>query len=475
MKKKRIYLMIEIKKRELEARLYFAYIASLKGYSVVIANKGEIWLKRNFLRPGIVIFKSLGPNNTKLIDDIKKAGHEVVAWDEEAFVTPKEISFFVKKRILKENLLKLKYFFSWGEIEYEYLCKEFPEFKDNIIKTGNSRVDILKKKFSNVLDHEVNEIREKCGQFTLFLGNFPSINNFYYDDGECMSDVLHKQGTFKKGGKENNYVLRNEKSMKDVFRLLPDFFKKYSKKFPDNTLIIRPHPVEKIEPYVKMISGLKNIQIISDDRNALSWIKASDIMISSNCTTSVEAFLLERSNINFFVSKDLKDQEFYLPSIVSTNTNSVEETINLLENIYNKSFSNEFINNSDKIDIHYKNVKRALYNYDENICSVSEMLIHLDKINVNNNRDDKKINKIFFYYLFLRSHLGRLKRKISFIFKSKKDKRTEKYLRKKMIGFDFKEVTKKLKLIIQAGKKDKKNFKVKELIPKIFCVENIEK
>ena len=44
-----------------------------------------------------------------------------------------------------------------------------------------------------------------------------------------------------------------------------------------------------------------------------------------------------------------------------------------------------------------------------------------------------------------------------------------------MIGFDFKEVTKKLKLIIQAGKKDKKNFKVKELIPKIFCVENIEK
>ena len=51
--------MIEIKKRELEARLYFAFIASLEGYSVVFGKKGEIYARRNLLKPGIVILKVL--------------------------------------------------------------------------------------------------------------------------------------------------------------------------------------------------------------------------------------------------------------------------------------------------------------------------------------------------------------------------------------------------------------------------------
>ena len=57
--KKRIYVMFEIKKRELEARLLFAMIASSNGYSVVIGNKADIWARRYLLRPGIVVCKSL--------------------------------------------------------------------------------------------------------------------------------------------------------------------------------------------------------------------------------------------------------------------------------------------------------------------------------------------------------------------------------------------------------------------------------
>ena len=86
--KKRIYLMFEVKKRELEARLYFALVAALKDYSIVVGNKADIWARRNLLRPGIVIFKSLGPGNIDMVNDCIKAGHEVVAWDEESLVTP---------------------------------------------------------------------------------------------------------------------------------------------------------------------------------------------------------------------------------------------------------------------------------------------------------------------------------------------------------------------------------------------------
>ena len=71
------------------------------------------------------------------------------------------MNFFIKRRINKTNLKKLRYFFSWGEIEHNYLCKEFPDFKNNIKMTGNSRVDILKEKFNRVLDHETEIIKRK--------------------------------------------------------------------------------------------------------------------------------------------------------------------------------------------------------------------------------------------------------------------------------------------------------------------------
>ena len=75
--KKRIYLMIEIFRREADARIYFAVKAALKNYSVIIANKSDIWAKRNELKKGIVLFKSLGKTNLKLIRDLKKSGHKI--------------------------------------------------------------------------------------------------------------------------------------------------------------------------------------------------------------------------------------------------------------------------------------------------------------------------------------------------------------------------------------------------------------
>ena len=59
--KKRIYLLVEILKREIDARIYFASVASELNYSVVIGHKGVLWERLKYLRPGVVIFKSIGP------------------------------------------------------------------------------------------------------------------------------------------------------------------------------------------------------------------------------------------------------------------------------------------------------------------------------------------------------------------------------------------------------------------------------
>jgi surface carbohydrate biosynthesis protein len=465
--------MIEIKKRELEARLYFAFIASLKGYSVVFGKKGDIYEKRNLLKPGIVVFKSIGPNNTRMIDDLKKIGFEIVAWDEEAFVTPKKINFFIQKRINKENLYKLKYFFSWGDIEHDYLCNEFPEFKENIIKTGNPRIDILKEKFNNVLEPETKKISKKYGEFTLFLGNFGYINDINTKEGESTSDNLDKQGVYKKGSKGHDWVLGTEKIMRDVFLILPKFFNDFSKSFPNKKLIIRPHPSEKLDPYYQMIRGLKNIYVVMDGKNTLSWIKASNSMISTNCTTSVEAFLLNKLSINLFIpNKSYSyEQEFYLPPKVSINTASVDQTIETLKDFYKTpSLSKNIKENLDLNSIN-EHINKALYNYSSEVCSVKEMIHYLDKIRLKNNRNDKNINKFYFIYYLIRSLLSKLKHKILLIFSSQEDRNFAKYMSEKMKGFNYDEVSSKFRIISQAGGKDLDDFQINELIPKIFCIE----
>tara|TARA_B100000902_G_C27301227_1_gene912915 strand:+ start:159 stop:1580 length:1422 start_codon:yes stop_codon:yes gene_type:complete len=467
--KKRIYLMMEIKKRELEARLYFAYVASMKGYSVVIAKKGNIWARRKLLRPGIVVFKSIGPDNTKLIDDILEAGHKVVAWDEEAFVTPKRINFFIQYRLNKLNFKKLEYFFTWGEVEYEYLVKEYKEFIDKIYKTGNSRIDILKSENSKVFNSEIDKIKKKHGSFCLFLGNFGRTNNLTFKDKtEGYVKNLVKNGTFKVGDPAHKFALNNEVISRGVFNQLPNLFKEFSLNFPDKKMIVRPHPSEKLEPYKEMLRGIKNVVLETDDNNTLSWIKASDFIISSNCTTSIEAFLLKKASINYWPFDNQQEQEFYLPEKVSLNANNYEELNEIMRNLYKNNF--ESIKNNKDNESVKKDLIRAFHNYDSKVCSVSEMIKFLDKINVLE-REDKKIGFFYFYYYLIRSFARVIKDNLLYLIKDDYYKNYKKYMKAKMVNFKYNELNSKFKIIVKSNEQNHKLFSLKEIIPRIFSIE----
>lgn len=461
---------MEIKKRELEPRLYFASVATKKGYSVVIAKKADIWARRNLLRPGIVLFKSLGPNNILLINDMIEAGHQIAAWDEEAFVTPKEINYWIKKRINRENFKKLKYFFSWGTVENDYLCNEYPEFKDRIIATGNSRIDILKKKNFSVFDQEIKEITNAHGEFCLFLGNFGRINNKTFNKGETSVDRAVIEKIFQVGSSEYNFAKDYEAQQSKIFNQIPFLFEEFSKNFPSKKLIVRPHPSERLEPYYTAAKGMKNIKIIEDDFNTLSWIKASDFIISSNCTTSVEAFFLNKTSVNYFPFLESQKQQFYLPNMVSFNAESLKKLMILLEKIYSnldKGILNELPNveNIDKV------LREAFSNYEDKICSVENMIKCLDKIKIIKNSKDKNINFYYFNYYLVRSYVRILKENILKIVNGKNYREFKDYMKSKMVNFKYNEINYKFKAILESNNQTVKEYQVKEIIPKIFCFE----
>ncbi len=470
--KKRIYVMFEVKKRELEARLLFALIASSKGYSVVIANKADIWARRYLLRPGIVICKSLGPGNINMVNDIIEAGHEVVAWDEESLVTPYKINYFIKRRISRECLKKAKYFFSWGEIEHEYLTKEFSEYKEKLFKTGNSRIDLFRNNNIKIFDDEANELKNKYGEFCLLLGNFGRANNSYIKSFEDFVNGLIKEGTLKKDTKDFLHVKNSGITQVKVFNEFPNIIEKFSKNFPNKKMIIRPHPVENVEPYKKMCKNLKNVIVVFDDRNVISWINAADFSISSNCTTSTESYLSKKLSINFWPFDDQDEAQMYLPTQVSLQAKSTDELMQLIKKLYDENdFKISKYLNTENIN---KELKRAFYNFEPNVCSTSEILKQLEKIEIKNLRKDIEVNFFLFYYYSLRSIIKKIIFPFLYLFRSKESKKWAHYVRSKNKGINYKEVKKKFLFLNNANKMQPNDFEVKEIIPRIFKIENIK-
>ena len=56
-------------------------------------------------------------------------------------------------------------------------------------------------------------------------------------------------------------------------------------------------------------------------------------------------------------------------------------------------------------------------------------------------------------------------------FADQKERDYEKYMQAKTAGFSLDEVMEKYKIIANAGEKNINDFDVKEIIPRIFCVE----
>ena len=78
MLKRRIYTIVEVKERELLAKVLFGVKMANKGYSVVIGKKNSLFNFSKYQRPGIFFFKGMGRKNIKPMQELKKFGHKVV-------------------------------------------------------------------------------------------------------------------------------------------------------------------------------------------------------------------------------------------------------------------------------------------------------------------------------------------------------------------------------------------------------------
>ena len=441
---KRIYKVIENKKRELDSRIFFALAMNERNYSVGFGKKQNLYQYSNYIKKGLFLMKSIGPRNYDKILNLKKNGHQVSSWDEEGFVIFNDE--FTKIRNDVRCLKEIDYLYTWGSEQNKNLQNVFPQFQKKIISTGHPRFDLLKKENRFFLEHDAQKIRDKYGKFILVVTKFGV--------GNAVMDWRTRDNKVFRSKHDISNEIFQKKTMESFIKTLISL----SEKCPEINIIVRPHPAENISKWHEIFDNHKKIRVVYDYQNTCCWIAASQYIISTNCHTSMESYLLGKQSINFAPVQD-KEVEFDIFKKVSHNIESPEELIEIVSN----SIKNNFQLNLKNVEEDY--LLKNISNLKINSFELMEETINdsLKQIENTNDKYTSHLNYLLFRFIkkirnFKNNFLA--DKQLLTLSSQKIDFITLEEINEKVKKYDFKFNTKKIK--------------ISEKYPGIFIFEKID-
>ncbi|WP_188208228.1 surface carbohydrate biosynthesis protein [Alkalibacillus aidingensis] len=309
-----LYLPVEVKVRELDAKLLLAYHAINEGFRVVLGEHVAVERVAKEGPPGIFFSKGYpDPYKSRVFKLVKRVGHRLVELDEEGLIIPNRKGY-IESRMNQEFVDQLDHIYCWGRHQQGVITDAYPHVKTKTFLTGNPRFDLLKEKYRRLYHPRVHKIREEYGDFLLINTRFAVYNQVRRQQKHDDSDLY--------------------RYMKKLFSSFIELIDYLSSQNPYQMIVIRPHPAENVEVYKRHFNEQPNITI-APYGNVVDWILASKLMIHNNCTTGIEAGLLGKPAISY---KPISPSDFDDPlpsdfSIQATTLKDVQETVaNIQEN-----------------------------------------------------------------------------------------------------------------------------------------------
>jgi surface carbohydrate biosynthesis protein len=327
--KNSLIIPVENQVREFDPKLLLACIAACRGFSSVIGSRWEIDNRIASFPGSVYLSKSMTARGAKMFQIMRKVGHAVVAWDEEALVhLPPEI--FFSRRLSPAGVKHVSHLFAWGQDNAD-LWRQYPNLaaETPIHITGNPRGDMLRPEMRGFYAEEVAELRNTYGDFILINTNFNHVNAFYPHQNLFMpakrSGGASRFGKAAKGmSREFAEGLRAHKQalFEDFKRLIPSL----AEAFPDRTIVVRPHPTENHAAYCEIAARWERVRV-TNAGNVVPWLLAAKVLVHNGCTTGVEAYVMGVPAITYRPSvNEYYDNDFYrLPNSLSHQSFNFEE------------------------------------------------------------------------------------------------------------------------------------------------------
>jgi surface carbohydrate biosynthesis protein len=300
-------LPCEIKSRELDSKLLLACILAERGWRVMVGSRNHIHMKLARLPRSVYLGKDVRYSSWTILRILERLGHQFIAQDEEAqFYFSRDR--YRKARVHPDVLRAAKHLLAWGP-DNALAWREAESYAGAPIDlTGNGRIDLMRPELRSLHLEQVNELRKKHGRFILINTNFGAVNHFYTN-----LTVLKPPEKF--AGTENNWDAGLSKHRYALFRAFLSLLPRLAGRFPETTLILRPHPGENHQTWIDAAGGAKNI-FVSHEGNVIPWVLASAAVIHNGCTTGLEAYILDGQPIAYqpVVSSDY---DLHLPNALS--------------------------------------------------------------------------------------------------------------------------------------------------------------
>ena len=331
MNKKWVNIRIETKSREFLSKTLIAYEFVRNGYGVVITNKfgidGTIFPK------GAYLINSLFANGYRYIQNLKSFGHKIILLDEEGLVYINENRYV--SRLNPESLKLVDRVCCFGNDQARIIRENFPENASKVVVTGNPRMNLLNEYLRPILFKDVKSVGSGHKNYILLVSNFSIANlegggSTLEEKRKITANLLNVMGVNQKEvfNDQFDYVYA-------MMHKMMDLIVKLSKRFPEETIIVRPHPSEDVTTWQKFAEPLPNVEVIRE--GALNpWLLNADLVLQNNCTSAIESMFMHVPCISY---RPMTDERFDqpLPNYLSKNVFTEEEAISVVEKILSGS------------------------------------------------------------------------------------------------------------------------------------------
>ncbi len=324
-----LYIEIELKAREFEARALLALHAAAQGLDVVIGQKRAInRLGYGRLPPGIMLVKTMNGTDVQRVKEASKAGHMVVVLDEEAFGGSGRRPLWMRLNTDPQALAAADMIIAQGREYADLLTQVFPDAADRIRVLGNPRVDLYRPEFRKApTPGSAGRRILICSQSQVCNPraiSFPDLVGLHVRGVPMGEDI---GGQVIAGTKE---VFAFEISMIPQLQAVT---RAVSQAFAETPVLFRPHPAEDAGLWERAFAGLANVTVSSAGSMSDALQDAMALVYVRGCATGLEAHFQEVPIVRFDGDARVAEPGDWISSAIGFPARSADDVVAALRRI----------------------------------------------------------------------------------------------------------------------------------------------
>lgn len=293
-----IYLKIEIRRRELEARLLLGLVAAERGHDVLLGDFSALLSHRRWLHPGVFHDKTMAPKASRLTLNatLADAGFLLSSQDEEHGLGDRDYHAFALRRFDPRTLATATTVCCWGDHDHATLQEVYPDVADRFILTGSPRVDLWRPELARRLPSMPTPGDDPNRPYVLVApGSRPFIPHSFW---VAMEDLRPRQFRGLDDDREWDHYRKFSEAYRYVGRLVRAI-RLAATEMPEVLFVVRPHPKSPDGAWEAVLGELPNAVVDRSGDSAGAWLRDALALVHNGSTTGAEAALMGIPVISF--------------------------------------------------------------------------------------------------------------------------------------------------------------------------------